>query len=91
MDLQTRGSFQMRSKEMQKAGVLWEAGVWGFGRIADAGIDRQCGHVSLEEALHKSHQGEKVPVSLRAGVWKGHGIFDSAGNTCRQSASKCVH
>ena len=60
MDLQTRGSFQMHSKEMQKAGVFWEAGVWGFGRIADAGIDRQRGHVSPEETLHKSHQGEKI-------------------------------
>lgn len=91
MDLQTRGSFQMRSKEMQKAGVFWEAGVWGFGRIADAGIDRQCRHVSPEETLRKSHQGEKISVSLRAGMWKGHGIFNSAGNMCRQSSCKCVH
>lgn len=90
MDLQTRGSFQMHSKEMQKAGVFWEAGVWGFGRIADAGIDRH-GHVSPEETLHKSQQVEKISVSLRAGMWKGHGIFNSAGNTCRQSSCKRVH
>ena len=68
MDLLTRGSFQMCLKELQKAGVLWEAGVWGFGRIADAGTMTP---VSLEETLHKSHQGEKIPVSLRAGCGKG--------------------
>ena len=78
----------MCSKELQKAGVLWEAGVWGFGRIADSGTMTT---VSLEETLHKSHQGEKIPVSLRAGMWKGLGIFDSAGNTCRQSSCIFVH